>query len=132
LIDIGVITDHHEHAEEEGHHHEGNRLETHQQPGSGSYDPIVGVAYSQVLGMFNLDSSAVHTIVNEGSQDTDLGDSFKYNLSFSYPVSGQLDLIMDFMGNGVMRKTAMEQLSKIQVGATCMLRQGFDIVVTNA
>ena len=102
-IDTGVVPDHHEHGdehegEEEGHHHEGNRLETHQQPGSGSYDPIIGLAYSQVLGIFNLDSSLIYTLVNEGSQHTDLGDSFKYNLSLAYPVTSVLNLVMEFNG----------------------------------
>lgn len=99
-VDTGVLPDSHgdEHEEEEGHGHAGNRLETHQQPGSGSYDPIVGFAYTRLLGQFNLNTSLLYTFINEGSQDTDLGDSFKYNLALSYPLQLGLDVVLELNG----------------------------------
>jgi hypothetical protein len=97
-IDTGVIPDDHGHEEEAGHGHAGNRLETHQQPGSGSYDPIVGLAFSRALGMFNLDSSLVYTFVNEGSQDSNLGDRLRYNLALAYPATASLDLVAELNG----------------------------------
>ncbi|MGH8537954.1 MAG: hypothetical protein ACREXM_16250 [Gammaproteobacteria bacterium] len=70
---------------EEDHHHEGRRLETHQQPGSGSWDGILGLAYSRPMGPVNFDSSILYAVVSEGSQDTDLGDAFNYNFAVSHP-----------------------------------------------
>ncbi|MEQ8953788.1 MAG: transporter, partial [Gammaproteobacteria bacterium] len=95
-VDTGVVQDH-GHGDA-GHHHQGNLLEAHQQPGSGSYDPIVGFAYSRQFASLNMDSSLVYTMTNEGSQQTDQGDSFKYNLALAYPLNGSLDLVMEVNG----------------------------------
>jgi hypothetical protein len=65
---------------------EGERLESEFQPGSGSWDSMLGVAYSRQLGSWNFDSNLLYSFVSEGSQDTDLGDIFNYNLAFSYPL----------------------------------------------
>ena len=64
----------------------GERLETELQPGSGSWDPFLGLAYSRSLGVWALDSNVLYTLVGEGSQRTDLGDILNYNLSLSYPL----------------------------------------------
>ncbi|MGH8659886.1 MAG: hypothetical protein ACREV4_15790 [Gammaproteobacteria bacterium] len=81
------VTDVFPSEEEEGHHHQGTRLETHQQPGSGSWDGIVGVAYSRSISPVNFDTSVLYTVVSEGSQDTDLGDIFNYNFALSHPTN---------------------------------------------
>ena len=65
---------------------EGERLETELQPGSGSWDVFMGIAYSRQIGDFSLDTNLMYTNVSEGSQRTDLGDIFNYNLSFAYPL----------------------------------------------
>ncbi len=70
---------------EDDHHHAGRRLETHLQPGSGSWDGLLGLAYSRPLGPANFDTNFLYTIVSEGSQDTDLGDALSYNFAVSYP-----------------------------------------------
>lgn len=64
----------------------GERLETELQPGSGSWDPFLGLAYSRSWGAWSLDSNILYTLVTEGSQRTDLGDIFNYNLSLSHPI----------------------------------------------
>ena len=93
-IDTGVIPDHHE---GEGHH-TGNILEVHQQPGSGSWDPIIGIAHSRVLGPVNIDASFTYTIVNEGDQNTDLGDRLQINAGLTYPISQSFDLVAELNG----------------------------------
>lgn len=58
-------------------------LETHLQPGSGSWDSSYGVAYGYDLGVVQLNTSGIFTVTNKGSQDTDLGNVFNYNFAVS-------------------------------------------------
>lgn len=67
-------------------------LETEFQPGSGSWDGILGLAFTQQLDAFSFDASTVYTITSEGAQDTDLGDIFSYNFAVSYRLFGQQGL----------------------------------------
>ena len=64
-------------------------LETEFQPGSGSWDGILGLAFTQQMGAFSFNASTVYTITSEGAQDTDLGDIFSYNTALSYRLFGQ-------------------------------------------
>jgi hypothetical protein len=63
------------------------RLETHLQPGSGSWDGMFGLAYGYDLGPVQFNTSALYTLTTKGSQDTDLGDGFNYNFAASLPVN---------------------------------------------
>lgn len=65
---------------------DGERLETELQPGSGSWDPFLGLAYSHRWEDWSFDSNLLYTFVTEGSQRTNLGDIFNYNLSLSHPI----------------------------------------------
>ena len=84
-------------------------LETEFQPGTGSWDGILGLAFTQKIGAFSVDASTVYTIASEGAQDTDLGDIFSYNFALSYRLFGQqgvsyeapkfaFDTILEFNG----------------------------------
>jgi Putative MetA-pathway of phenol degradation len=90
---------------------EGFLLETELQPGSGSWDGLLGLAGTQVLGPVALNASVLYSVVTEGSQETDLGDIFSYNLALSYRVGADafqtdygvfdrnvLDLILEVNG----------------------------------
>lgn len=91
-------------------HEEGiELLDAEFQPGSGSWDGILGLAFTQELGLFSVDASTVYNISSEGTQDTDLGDIFSYNFALSYRLFGQqnssyaapkfaLDTIIEFNG----------------------------------
>jgi hypothetical protein len=69
------------------HHHDDSRVvEAEFQPGSGSWDGLLGLAYQTALEPFNFNSSFLYTIVSEGTQDTALGDIFEYNFALSYPL----------------------------------------------
>lgn len=94
-VDTGVVTGQ---GAESGHQHEGNLLETHQQPGASAYNPVFGLAYSRQLNSFNLDSSVLYTFANQGAQATDLGDNLKYNLALAYPLEMGLDLVLEVNG----------------------------------
>ncbi len=92
-VDTGVVP-----SGTGGHAHSGTLLETHLQPGSGSWDPIFGLAWSRDLGMANLDSSVMYTIVTEGDQETDLGDTFAYNLAIARSVMPTVNLVLELNG----------------------------------
>ena len=61
----------------------GGLFETDHQPGSGSWDPFFGLAYNRSFGRTGFSANVLYTATTEGSQQTDLGDSFNYNLALS-------------------------------------------------
>ena len=63
---------------------EGGLFEAEQQPGSGSWDPFLGLAYNRNWDDIGFSGNVLYTFVTEGSQDTDLGDIFNYNLALTY------------------------------------------------
>jgi hypothetical protein len=63
---------------------EGVRFETEFQPGSGSWDPLIGAAAGWRLGPASLDANVLYAIATEGAQDTDLGDALHIGLSLSW------------------------------------------------
>lgn len=62
---------------------DGERLETEHQPGTGSWDPIVGAAASARLREVTLTSSAVYQIATRGAQNTKLGDRLRAGVALS-------------------------------------------------
>lgn len=60
------------------------KYEAELQPGSGSWDPFVGLAYSKQLDNIAFDTNATYQLVTEGTQDTDLGDFVGVNAAVSY------------------------------------------------
>ncbi len=65
----------------------GEILETEFQPGSGSWDPLLGVAASKVISDFSIYAGVLFQLSTEGSQDTDLGNSILYSVAFTYRLS---------------------------------------------
>ncbi|WP_169709501.1 hypothetical protein [Deferrisoma camini] len=78
----------------------GNRFDAEFQPGSGSWDPTVGLAVSEAYGPFALHGAVRYTWVTEGVLDTDLGDRFNYDLAFVYrvPPPVRVDLVLEANG----------------------------------
>lgn len=66
----------------------GERLETELQPGSGSWDSLLGLAATHLRGALSWDASLLYSFVNPGAQSTDLGDIFSYSLATSYRLGG--------------------------------------------
>ena len=64
------------------------RIEADQQPGTGSWDGLFGLAYTYWFSPFAFDASVLYTLATEGSQDTELGDAFNYNFALSYRLGG--------------------------------------------
>ena len=62
----------------------GHRLETEFQPGSGSWDPLLAFALTQRFDNWTFNSNVIYTFATEGSQKTNLGDIFNYNLAMTH------------------------------------------------
>lgn len=85
----------------------GERFETEHQPGSGSWDPIIGLSVTKRSGRVSLDANVLYTMATKGAQDTDLGDLFNYNAAVSCravetPVA--VDLVLEANGEWKQRQ----------------------------
>lgn len=67
---------------------EGTRFEAEHQPGSGSWDPMAGIAVTKHLGSLCYDANVLYIVATEGSQETDLGDRLTCNAAFSWRIPG--------------------------------------------
>lgn len=63
---------------------QGTTFETHQQPGSGSWNPSLGLSFTRAMGSFSFDTNVLYTFATTGTQQTNLGDVFDYNFALSY------------------------------------------------
>ncbi len=83
---------------------DGSRLEPDHQPGSGSFDPFVGLAASKSYGTTTVAASTVYTFAGHGSQDSNLGDVLRVNLGVGYsptkaePDAGQWRWMLELNG----------------------------------
>jgi outer membrane putative beta-barrel porin/alpha-amylase len=66
----------------------GELFETEFQPGSGSWDWLLGAAFSQRFGSWSFDSNVLYIGAGKGAQETNLGDRFLYNAALSYRLFG--------------------------------------------
>jgi hypothetical protein len=62
----------------------GERLETEHQPGSGSWDPILGASASLPMGAATVTASALYQFSRAGAQQTRLGDRLKAGVALSH------------------------------------------------
>ena len=67
---------------------QGELFEAEFQPGSGSWDPMLGLALSRAQSRWSVDGNVLYTIATEGTQYTDLGDRFHYNGAVTYRLKG--------------------------------------------
>ena len=75
---------------------EGHRFESELQPGSGSWAVLAGLAVTHQWTNVTLDSNILYAFAGNGSQDSNLGDTFNYNLALSYRLGHP-----DNHGNGI-------------------------------
>lgn len=66
------------------HDNRGHRLGAHDQPGSGSWDPILGVVGSVSGERWSVDGNLIYTHATKGAQDTKLGSLVEFRASVSY------------------------------------------------
>lgn len=65
----------------------GERLETELQPGTGSWDALIGAAVSRAAGRWGLHANLLYQATTEGAQDTELGDALFYNGAVVYALT---------------------------------------------
>lgn len=68
---------------------EGRRFETEHQPGSGSWDSLIGLAAGTPVGPVSVDASLLYTLASKGTQETNLGDRLLYSVAASYRMGGE-------------------------------------------
>jgi hypothetical protein len=66
----------------------GERFETEFQPGTGSWDGLFGLAFTQRFNAWSFDTNVLYVLAGNGALDTDLGDRVLYNAAISYRLSG--------------------------------------------
>jgi hypothetical protein len=67
---------------------DGERLETEHQPGTGSWDPILGASTSVPLGTLTLTASGLYQWSTRGAQHTRLGDRLNGGIALSHRFGG--------------------------------------------
>jgi hypothetical protein len=67
---------------------QGLLFETEFQPGSGSWDVLLGGAFTQRFGAWSFDANVLGVVAGRGMQDTNLGNRFLYNTAVSYRLVG--------------------------------------------
>lgn len=65
----------------------GEVLEIEFQPGSGSWDPLFGIAVGRSKGSLGVFASALYSLATDGDRETNLGDAFFFNLALTYRVT---------------------------------------------
>ena len=63
---------------------DGVRFETEFQPGTGSWDFLLGAAFSKNSGQLSYHANILYNKTTPGSQSTKIGDAFLYNVALSY------------------------------------------------
>ncbi len=66
----------------------GALFETEFQPGSGSWDGLLGAAFTQRFGPLSFDANILGVFTGDGAQNTNLGSRFLFNAAVSYRVIG--------------------------------------------
>ncbi len=69
---------------------DGEKAEVDHQPGSGSWDPLLGVAYSNSLSaQWSVSSNLLYHLTTEGERETTIGDNLLYNAAVLWSPASQ-------------------------------------------
>lgn len=63
---------------------DGFRFSIDDQPGTGSWDPVMGLALSLPVNNFSFDTSAIYRLSTQGIQQTTVGDIISFNSAVTY------------------------------------------------
>ncbi len=80
---------------------EGEVFEAEFQPGSGAWSPMLGISGTKRFGKLALDANLLYTFTTDGTQETNLGDIFTYNVALSYRGGAEkvtVDMILELNG----------------------------------
>ncbi len=62
----------------------GERFETEHQPGSGSWDPLAGIAFTRQWANVSLDSNVLYAFAGDGAEQSNMGDVLNVNVALSH------------------------------------------------
>jgi len=89
--------------------HDGNLFETEFQPGSGALNILVGAAVGKSFGNVSFNVNVLYSFVEEGFQDTDIGDIFNFNAAISYRITagehGRVNFSLELIGQDQQQET---------------------------
>jgi hypothetical protein len=68
----------------------GNLFQAEFQPGSGSWDGLLGAAFTKRTGRWSFDVSALYYLITNGTQNTNLGDRLLFGAAVSYRLVGAI------------------------------------------
>ena len=63
---------------------DGSQLRADEQPGTGSWDPVMGLAFSLPVNIFSFDANANYRLSTQGIQQTTVGDTINFNTAVTY------------------------------------------------
>lgn len=66
------------------HTAQGEPFDAEFQPGTGAWEPLMGLAWTHHEGKASLDANVLYSLSTEGIESTTLGDRFQYNFAISY------------------------------------------------
>ncbi|MBI5075348.1 MAG: transporter [Nitrospirae bacterium] len=110
---------------------QGETFEAEFLPGTGSWNPILGIAATKRYGKVSLDGNLQYTFATRGTQFTNLGDMFDYNAALSYRVvSGTIawDLILEANGEWKGKQRIRGEKDPNSGGNTLFLSPGMRLV----
>ena len=114
---------------------DGIRFETEFQPGTGSWDLLLGASISKNSGNFEYHANILYNFTTEGSQSTEIGDVFSYNAALSYRLieNNGLKWVLSVELNGETReKNEISGVSEDNSGGTIVyLSPGFRLSSKN-
>lgn len=67
-----------------GGHHGGERHHADHQPGTGSWDPVLGLAFTKIYKNISYHASASYKLSTEGVEETTVGDVFNYGVAAAH------------------------------------------------
>jgi hypothetical protein len=66
------------------HTAQGEPFDAEFQPGTGAWEPLMGLAWTHHEGKLSFDANVLYSLSIEGIESTTLGDRFQYNIAVSY------------------------------------------------
>ena len=69
------------------HTAQGEPFDAEFQPGTGAWEPLLGLAWTHHEGKMSFDADVLYSFGTEGIESTNLGDRFQYNFAVSYRLS---------------------------------------------
>jgi hypothetical protein len=71
----------------------GTLVHAHMQPGTGSWDPLLSLLYTRMMGSFLLQADTTYQLTTENNEGYEFGDSLALNLTGKYAVVKEFNVL---------------------------------------